>query len=94
MQLTLHATRRTPDGASRLVQVISAWFVNTRHAPSKHCKGAGVHGHTATAMHDNEYTPPHGVTVRCWLDGIMVLCMYLQLRYGYPLTPIYHFCTL
>ena len=34
MQLTLHATRRTPHGASRLVQAMSASSVKTRHAPA------------------------------------------------------------
>ena len=33
MQLTLHATRPTPHGASRLVQAMSAWSVKTRRAP-------------------------------------------------------------
>ena len=28
MQFTLHATRRTPHGASRLVQAMSAWWRN------------------------------------------------------------------
>ena len=37
MQLTLHATRRTPHGASRLVQAMSAWSAKTRHAPSRQC---------------------------------------------------------
>ena len=57
MQLTLHATRRTPHGASRLVLAMSAWSVKTRRAPSRHCRDARVYGHTTTAMHDNEYTP-------------------------------------
>ena len=30
MQLTLHATRRTPHDASRLVQALSAWSMKTR----------------------------------------------------------------
>ena len=58
MQLTLHATRRTPHGASRLVLAISAWSVKTRHAPSRHCRDARVYGHTTTDMHDNEHTSP------------------------------------
>ena len=58
MQLTLHATRRTPHGASRLVQAMSAWSVKTRRAPSRHCRDARVYGHTTTAMHDNECTLP------------------------------------
>ncbi|CAM9547150.1 unnamed protein product, partial [Laminaria digitata] len=60
MQLTLHGTRQTHDGASRLVLTISAWSVKTRRAPSRHCRGSRVYGNTTTAMHDDEYTslPP------------------------------------
>ena len=58
MQLTLHVTRRTPHGASRLVQTISTWSVKTRRAPSRHCREARVYGHTTTAIHDIEYPPP------------------------------------
>ena len=58
MQLTLHATRRIPHGASRLVLAMSAWSVETRRAPSRHCRVARVYDHTTTAMHDDEYTPP------------------------------------
>ena len=56
MQLTLHATRRTPHGASRLVLAMSAWSVKTRRAPFRYCRDARVYGHTTTAMHDTEYT--------------------------------------
>ena len=62
MKLTLHATRRTPHGASRLVHAMSVWSVKTRHAPSRHCRDARVYGHTTTAMNEIEYTrpsPPH-----------------------------------
>ena len=52
MQLTLHATRRTLHGASRLVLAVYAWSVKTRHTPSRHCRDARVYGHTTTAMHD------------------------------------------
>ena len=56
VQLTLHATRRTPHGASRLVQVSSAWSVKIRRAPSRYCRDTRVfYGHTTTAMHDTEY---------------------------------------
>ena len=58
MQLTLHATRRTPHGASRLVQAMSAWLVKTRRAPPRHCRDARVYGHTTTAMRDYEYNAP------------------------------------
>ena len=57
MQLTLHATRRAPHGASCLVLAMSAWSVKTRRAPSRHCRDASVYGHTPTAMHDIEYPP-------------------------------------
>ena len=58
MQLTLHATRRTPHGASCLVLAMSAWSVKTRRAPSRHRRDARVYGHTTTAMHENGYPPP------------------------------------
>ena len=51
MQFSLHATRRTLHGASRLVQAIPAWLVKTRRAPSRHSRDARVYGHTTTAMH-------------------------------------------
>ena len=51
MQFTLHATRRTPHGESRLVQAMSAWLVETRRAPSQHIRDARIYGHTTTAMH-------------------------------------------
>ena len=47
MQPTLHATRRTPHCASCLGQPMSAWSVKTRRAPSRLCRDARVHGHTA-----------------------------------------------
>ena len=51
MHLTLHATRRTPYGASGLVPAMPAWSVKTRRAPSRHCRDARrAHGHTTTAM--------------------------------------------
>ncbi|CAM9875799.1 unnamed protein product, partial [Laminaria digitata] len=55
MPPTLHATRRTPHGASRLVQAMSAWSVITRRAPSRHCRDSRVSGHTTAAMHDHDY---------------------------------------
>ena len=51
MQFALHATRRTPHGASRLVQAMSAWLVKTRRASSRHSRDTRVYGHTTTAMH-------------------------------------------
>ena len=59
MQLTLHATRRTPHGASRLVQAMSAWSVKTLRGPSRQCRDARVYGHTTTTVHDNEHTHTH-----------------------------------
>ena len=52
MQLTYHATRRIPHGASRLVLAMPAWSVKTRRAPSRHFRDVRVYGHTTTAMHD------------------------------------------
>ena len=43
MQFTLHVTRRTPHGASRLVHAMSDWSVKTRRAPSRHCRDARVY---------------------------------------------------
>ena len=55
---TIHATRRTPHGASRLVQAMSAWLVKTRRTPSRHGRDARVYGHMTTAMHKLT-TRPH-----------------------------------
>ena len=41
-QLTLHATRRIPRVASRLVQAMPARSVKTRHAPSRHCRSTSM----------------------------------------------------
>ena len=57
MQFTLHSTRGTPHGASRLVQAMPAWLVKTRRAPSRHSRDATVYGQTTTAMHKLS-TPP------------------------------------
>ena len=50
---TLHVTRRTPHGASRLVQATPIWLVKTRRAPSRHSRGARVYDRHA----QTEYTP-------------------------------------
>ena len=50
MRFTLHATRRTPHGASRFVQAMSACFVKTRHDPSGYSRNARVYGLTTAAM--------------------------------------------
>ena len=57
MQLTLHATRPTPVGASRLVQAMSAWSAKTRRAPFRHCRDVRGYGNTTTAMHDMSTLP-------------------------------------
>ena len=57
MQLILHAACRTPHGALRLVQAMSAWSVKTRRATSRHNRNARVYGHTTTAMHGNSTSP-------------------------------------
>ena len=59
VQLTLHATRSTPHGASCLAQAMSAWSVKTRRAPPRHCRDARVYDDTTTGIHGNEYTPQH-----------------------------------
>ena len=68
MQFTLHATRRTPHGASRLVQAMSAWLVRTRRAPSRHGRDARVYIHTTTAIRKLSTPrlppPPYPVTGR------------------------------
>ena len=59
MQFTLRVTRRTPHGASRLVQAMSTWLVKTRRAPSRHSRDARVYGYTTTAMHKLSTPPCH-----------------------------------
>ena len=61
MQFTLHATPRTPHGASRLVQAMPAWLVKTRRGPSRHSRDARVCGHTTTAMHRLSTPPPYRI---------------------------------
>ena len=58
MQFTLHVTRRTPHGASRLVQAMSVWLVKTRRPPSRHGRDARVYGRTTTAMNKLSTPPP------------------------------------
>ena len=60
MQFTLHAARRTPHGASRLMQAMSAWLVKTRRAPCRHNRDARVYVHTTTTMHKlSTHLAPH-----------------------------------
>ena len=58
MWLTLHATRRTPNGASCFVYPMSALLVKTQSVPSRHCRDARVCGNTTTAMHGTCTPPP------------------------------------
>ena len=75
MPLTLHATRGTPHGDSRLVQAMSALWVKTRHAPSRHCRDTNVYGPTTMAMHGHEYTPPPDTPLANWsVDGLGFAC--------------------
>ena len=58
-QFTLHSTRRTPHGASRLVQAMSVWLVKTRRAPSRPSR----HSREGLWSYDygqaqTSYTPP------------------------------------
>ena len=64
VQLTLHATRRTPYGASRLVHAVSAWSVK----PDVLCLGiVGMRGSNRvlytllyhTVMHEMSTSPRH-----------------------------------
>ena len=58
MQFTLHATRRTRHGASRLVQAnVCLWLVKTRRAPSRHSRDTRVYSHATTAMHNTPRPP-------------------------------------
>ena len=74
MQFTLHATRRTPHGASRLVQAMPAWLVITRHAPSQHSRDARVYGHTTAAMHKLSTPPPLPPPERLLFIKLSLLC--------------------
>ena len=58
MQFTLHATRRTPHGASHLVQAMSAWLGKTRRAPSRHIRDARVYFDKTMVMHKLSTPPP------------------------------------
>ena len=67
MQLTLHATRRTPHGAPCLVLAMSTWPVKSRRALSRHCRDVRVYGHTTTAVHGVSNPPPLGPRSRSLL---------------------------
>ena len=66
--LTRHATRRTPHGASRLLDATFAWSVKIRPAPFRTRRDASVYGPMTTGMHDNE-SPPSKLR-QFHLDGI------------------------
>ena len=90
MQFTLRATRRTPHGASRLVQAMSAWLVKTLHASSRHSRDARVYGHTTTAVHKlSTPTPPlarrkvHHRPIRQWNSGISRCSCKVVLQIGH-----------
>ena len=80
MQLTLQPTRRTPHGASRLVQAMSAWLVKIRRAPSGivGMRGFNSYGHTTTVMHEmSTPSPPPTQT-------LAPTCCALQLNPDFP----------
>ena len=58
MQLTLHATRRTHHGASRLVIDCEPGPAKTRRAPSRLCRYARSMVIYDYGMQDYEFTPP------------------------------------
>ena len=107
MQFTLHATRRTPHGASCLVQAMSTWLVKTRRAPSRHSRDARVYGHTTTAMHKLSTPPPpllqHLAALRAWckqcLPGRLkpdmlrprIVGMRGSIPYGHTTTAMYEY---
>ena len=74
MQFTVHATRRTPHGASRLVLAMSAWLVKTQRAPSRHSRNARVYGHTTTAMHKLSTPPSPSPGSTCITYNFGVIC--------------------
>ena len=84
MQSTLHATRRTPHGALRVVQAsnVCLWLVKTRRAPSRHGRDARVYGHTTTAMRKLSTPPPSLL----WDGSGMALGASLTWRGLYPNT--------
>ena len=52
------ATRRTPHGASRLVQAMFSWSVKTRRAPSRPCGDARVSMYGTTDYSHGPYDHP------------------------------------
>ena len=75
MQFTLHATRRTPHRASRLVQAMSAWSVKNRRAPSRHSRDVRIYCNKTTAMHKLSTPPPPLSLCLCFeRDACVVNC--------------------
>ena len=73
MQLTLHATRRTHHGASRLViEWLSAASLVRRKPGVLRPGFVGMRGLWSDdyAMHDHEYTPPRSCLLEVSLLGI------------------------
>lgn len=59
IQLTLHATRLTPNGTSRLVQAIAAWLEEAQRAPSPHSRVARFYVRSYDYGYARyEYAPP------------------------------------
>lgn len=48
----------TDPSLSRLPLAMSAWSVEIRRAPSRHCRDAKVNGHTTSAMHNTTIIHP------------------------------------
>ena len=82
VQLTLHVNRRTPQDASRLVQVLSAWSVETRRAPSRHHREVRVYDHTTKPMHFIEHNLR--LSQRELLYHVMFLLMHPRGSYIVP----------
>ena len=53
-----HATHRTPNGVSRLVQPMPTCPVKRGRCPSRHCRDVTVYSHMTTTTHHMEYPPP------------------------------------
>ena len=90
MQLTLHATRRTPHGAPCLVLAMSTWPVKSRRALSRHCRDVRVYGHTTMAMYDMSTPPRRVMIVSCGVymarhpRGAYVVHLLLSLEVATP----------
>ena len=89
MQLTLHATRRTPHSASRLVHAMPAWSVKTRRAPSRHIRDPGViplwshdYAHAQTVYPPPP--PPHPPRGICMVPLSVYIVPGIYTWYGCP----------